>query len=200
LDKITLIISALGVGIGFGMQGLVNNLIGGLIIAFEKPVNLDDVIEVGTQSGKMKSIGIRSSVVTTFDGADVIIPNGDLLSQNLINWTLGSSRRRAAISFGVAYGTNLELTEKLLFDILEHNKRVMKSPKPVVWFTKFGDSSIDVVIKYWILHFDMEYEIRSELIKEIDKTFKNNNIVIPFSQHDLHIITKVDEKNLKSLE
>jgi len=126
LDKITLIISALGVGIGFGMQSLVNNLISGLIIAFEKPVNLDDIIEVGTQSGKMKSIGIRSSVVTTYDGADVVIPNGDLLNQNLTNWTLGSSHRRSEIRFGVAYGTDLELTRKLLFEILENNKNVLK--------------------------------------------------------------------------
>jgi small-conductance mechanosensitive channel len=190
LDKITLIISALGVGIGFGMQSLVNNLISGLIIAFEKPVSLDDIIEVGTQSGKMKSIGIRSSVVTTFDGADVIIPNGELLNQNLTNWTLGSSSRRSEIRFGVAYGTDLELTQKLLFEILKKNKNVLMRPQPVIWFTKFGDSSIDLVLKYWISHFDYDFDIKSDLIIAIDKTLKENNIVIPFSQQDIHIITK----------
>jgi potassium efflux system protein len=190
LDKITLIISALGVGIGFGMQNLVNNLISGLIIAFEKPVSLDDIIEVGTQSGKMKSIGIRSSVVTTFDGADVVIPNGELLNQNLTNWTLGSSSRRSEIRLGVAYGTDLELTKKLLFEILEKNKNVLMRPLPAIWFTKFGDSSIDLVLKYWISHFDFDNETRSELIIAIDKTLKENNIVIPFSQHDIHIINK----------
>ena len=152
LDRITLIISALGVGIGFGMQSLVNNLISGLIIAFEKPVSLDDIIEVGTQSGKMKSIGIRSSVVTTFDGADVVIPNGELLNQNLTNWTLGSSSRRSEIRFGVAYGTDLELTKKLLFEILEKNENVLMRPLPVIWFTKFGDSSIDLVLKLSLIH------------------------------------------------
>jgi potassium efflux system protein len=190
LDKITLIISALGVGIGFGMQSLVNNLISGLIIAFEKPVSLGDIIEVGTQSGKMKSIGIRSSVVTTFDGADVIIPNGELLNKNLTNWTLGSSSRRAEIRFGVAYGTDLELTQQLLFDILEANKNVLMRPLPAIWFTKFGDSSIDIVLKYWISHFDFDNDTRSELIIAIDKTLKQNNIVIPFSQQDIHIINK----------
>ncbi|PVX44856.1 mechanosensitive ion channel-like protein [Flavobacterium sp. 103] len=190
LDKITLIISALGVGIGFGMQSLVNNLISGLIIAFEKPVSLDDIIEVGTQSGKMKSIGIRSSVVTTFDGADVIIPNGELLNQNLTNWTLGSSSRRSEIRFGVAYGTDLELTKKLLFEILEKNENVLMKPMPAIWFTRFGDSSIDLVLKYWISHFDFDNETRSELIIAIDKTLKENNIVIPFSQQDIHIINK----------
>lgn len=190
LDRITLIISALGVGIGFGMQSLVNNLISGLIIAFEKPVSLDDIIEVGTQSGKMKSIGIRSSVVTTFDGADVVIPNGELLNKNLTNWTLGSSSRRSEIRFGVAYGTDLELTQKLLFEILEKNENVLMRPLPAIWFTKFGDSSIDLVLKYWIRHFDFDNDTRSELIVAIDKTLKQNNIVIPFSQQDIHIITK----------
>jgi potassium efflux system protein len=190
LDKITLIISALGVGIGFGMQSLVNNLISGLIIAFEKPVSLDDIIEVGTQSGKMKSIGIRSSVVTTFDGADVIIPNGELLNQNLTNWTLGSSSRRSEIRFGVAYGTDLELTQKLLFEILNKNEKVLTKPQPAIWFTKFGDNSIDIVLKYWISHFDFDNDTRSELIIAIDKTLKQNNIVIPFSQHDIHLINK----------
>lgn len=190
LDKITLIVSALGVGIGFGMQSLVNNLISGLIIAFEKPMSINDIIEVGTQSGKMKSIGIRSSVVTTFDGADVVIPNGELLNKNLTNWTLGSSSRRSEIRLGVAYGTDLELTQKLLFEILEKNKNVLMRPAPVIWFTKFGESSIDLVLKYWIRHFDVDNDVRSELIVAIDKTLKQNNIVIPFSQHDIHIIRK----------
>lgn len=190
LDRITLIISALGVGIGFGMQSLVNNLISGLIIAFEKPVNLNDIIEVGTQSGKMKSIGIRSSVVTTYDGADVVIPNGELLNQNLTNWTLGSNQRRSQIRFGVAYGTDLELTKKVLLEILEKNKNILMKPAPSIWFTKFGDNSIDLVVMYWIKHFDFDYDVKSELIVAIDKTLKENKIVIPFSQQDIHIINK----------
>ncbi|MGG7036202.1 MAG: mechanosensitive ion channel family protein [Flavobacterium sp.] len=194
LDKITLIISALGVGIGFGMQNLVNNLISGLIIAFEKPVSLDDVIEVGGQSGKMKSIGIRSSVVSTYDGADVVIPNGELLDQNLTNWTLGSSTRRSEITFGVAYGTDLELTKNLLFEILKGNENVLQKPEPGIWFTKFNDYAIDVDIKYWISHFDLDSDIKSELIIAIDETFKENNIFIPFQQHDdIHVINKDPE-------
>lgn len=194
LDKITLIISALGVGIGFGMQSLVNNLISGLIIAFEKPISLDDVIEIGTQSGKMKSIGIRSSVITTYDGADVVIPNGELLNQNLTNWTLGSSHRRSEIRLGVAYGTDLELTKKILLEILHNNKSVLMKPLPVIWFTKFGDNSIDLVVKYWVRHFDFDNDVKSELIIAIDKALKENNIVIPFSQHDIRIIREDIER------
>ncbi|WP_084157362.1 mechanosensitive ion channel family protein [Flavobacterium denitrificans] len=195
LDRITLIISALGVGIGFGMQSLVNNLISGLIIAFEKPVNLNDIIEVGTQSGKMKSIGIRSSVVTTYDGADVVIPNGDLLNQNLTNWTLGSNHRRSQIRFGVAYGTDLDLTKKLLLEILAKNKNILMKPKPAIWFTQFGDNSIDLVVMYWIKHFDFDYAVKSQLIMSIDKTLKENKIVIPFAQQDIHIIKDIDPEN-----
>ncbi len=117
-DRLTVIIGALGVGIGFGLQALVNNLISGLIIAFEKPVNLDDIIEIGEQTGTMKSIGIRSSVVTTWDGADIIIPNGDLLSKNLTNWTMGSSKRRYEIPVSVAYGTDLKFARSILREIL----------------------------------------------------------------------------------
>lgn len=193
LDRITLIISALGVGIGFGMQSLVNNLISGLIIAFEKPVNLNDIIEVGTQSGKMKSIGIRSSVVTTYDGADVVIPNGELLNQNLTNWTLGSNQRRSQIRFGVAYGTDLELTKKILLEIIGKNKNILLKPAPTIWFTKFGDNSIDLVVMYWIKHFDFDYDVKSEMIIAIDKALKQNKIVIPFSQQDIHIINKNTE-------
>ena len=111
MNQFTIIISALSVGIGFGLQTLVNNLVSGIIIAFEKPVNLDDIIEIGGQTGQMKSIGLRSSVVTTYDGADVIIPNGDLLNQHMTNWTMGTAKRRYDINIGVAYGSDLKLTK-----------------------------------------------------------------------------------------
>ena len=132
-------------------------------------------------------------MVPTFDGADVIIPNGELLNQDLTNWTLGSSSRRSEIRFGVAYGPDLELTKELLFGILEKNENVLMKPMPAIWFTKFGDSSIDLVLKYWISHFDFDNDTRSEIIIAIDKTLKENNIVIPFSQHDIHLINNIIE-------
>jgi len=194
LDKITLIISALGVGIGFGMQNLINNLISGLIIAFEKPVSINDVIEVDGQSGKMKSIGIRSSVVSTYDGADVVIPNGVLLDNNLTNWTLGSSTRRSEIKFGVAYGTDLELTQKLISEILKENENVLVKPEPGIWFMNFGEAAIDVDVKYWISHFDLDEDIRSQLIIAIDKTLKKNNIFIPFQEPEIQISKEDDSE------
>lgn len=186
-DRLTVIIGALGVGIGFGLQALVNNLISGLIIAFEKPVNLDDIVEIGGQTGTMKSIGIRSSVVTTWDGADIIIPNGDLLSKNLTNWTMGSSKRRYEIPVGVAYGTDLKWAKSILCEVLDKHPLILKNPEPMIWVTQFNDSSIDFVIKYWVPHFNYGNDVKTDLIIAIDEAFKANDIVIPFPQRDIHV-------------
>ena len=128
MDRLAIILGALSVGIGFGLQSLINNLVSGLILAFEKPINVGDVVEFGGQSGTMKSIGFRSSIITTWEGADVIIPNGNLLNEQMINWTRGNSNRRVEIVTGVAYGTDLEKTKKLLLDLLADDKRIMLSP------------------------------------------------------------------------
>jgi len=187
VDRLTIIISALGVGIGFGLQTLVNNLVSGLIIAFEKPVNINDTIDIGGQTVKMKSIGIRSSVVATFDGADVIIPNGDLLSQHLTNWTLSNNKKRTDILIGVAYGTNLEEAKSLLNAILQNHSSVLQSPEPIIWVTQFGSSSIDIVVKFWVNHINFANDVKSDLIIAIDKTFRAHNIEIPFPQQDIYI-------------
>jgi small-conductance mechanosensitive channel len=187
VDRLTIIISALGVGIGFRLQTLVNNLVSGLIIAFEKPVNIDDTIDIGGQTVKMKSIGIRSSVVATFDGADVIIPNGDLLSQHLTNWTLSNNKKRTDIEIGVAYGTNLEETKRILEEILGNHPLVLQNPEPIIWFKEFSASSIDIVVKFWVGHIKFSNDVKSDLIIMIDKSFRENNIEIPFPKQDIYI-------------
>jgi small-conductance mechanosensitive channel len=198
LDKITIILGALGVGIGLGLQALVNNLVSGLIIAFEKPVNVGDIVDVSGISGKMKSIGFRSSIIATWDGADVIIPNGDILNAHLINWTLGSNNRRSTILVGVSYGTDLELAKKILGDILESDDHVLKNPAPVILFQDFGSSSIDIKINYWVGHYMDMSAGKSGLIVAIYKAFNENNIEIPYPQQDLHIKT-IDGNNKKEI-
>jgi small-conductance mechanosensitive channel len=175
------------VGIGFGLQTLINNLVSGVIIAFEKPINVGDIVEITGQVGRMKSIGIRSSVVTTWDGADVIIPNGDLLNQHLVNWTLGSSRRRFSLPLGVAYGTDLEKTRQLLLGLMQKDQRILKNPEPVVMANEFNNSSVDLILKFWVGHFNIGFDVKSDLILAIDVLFKENGIVIPFPQQDVHI-------------
>lgn len=187
MDRITIIISALGVGIGFGLQTLVNNLVSGLIISFEKPVNVGDIIEVGSHSGIMKSIGFRSSVLYTWNGADIIIPNGDLLNQHLINWTMANQNRRVEVPVGVAYGTDLEKARQLLLDVTTQDDRILKSPPPVVLIEQFNKSSIDLKLQCWVRNVREWRMVNSDIIASIDKAFKNNNITIPFPQQDVYI-------------
>jgi len=200
LDQITIIISALSVGIGIGMQTLVNNLVSGLIIAFEKPINVGDIVEISGKIGRMKSIGVRSSMITSFDGADVVIPNGDLLSQHLTNWTFSDFKARKDIKVGIAYGTDLAKAEKLLTNLLSSKENVLKYPEPIIAFTNFGDSSIDISIMFWISNFMNGLTIKSEIIIAIDKMFKENGIEIPFPQQDVYIKSQPDRRNEKSDE
>lgn len=186
-DRITIILSAISVGIAFGLQTLVNNLVSGLIIAFEKPVSVGDVVEVAGKTGTMKSIGFRSSMITTWDGSDVVIPNGDLLNQHLVNWTLGNSKARFEITVGVAYGTNLEVVHQLVMDLLHSHNEVLKYPPPFVVFKEFASSSIDMSIKFWVAEYSTGITVKSDLIIAIDKLFKEKNIVIPFPQQDVYI-------------
>ena len=193
LDRITIIISALSVGIGFGMQTLINNLVSGIIIAFEKPVNVGDIVEVAGKTGRMKSIGVRSSMVTTLDGSDVVIPNGDLLNQHLTNWTLGNSYARFEIIVGVAYGTNLEEAHNLVVEVLHSHNNVLKYPQPLVAFKEFGSSSIDLAIKFWVANYISGITVKSDLIIAIDKLFKEKNISIPFPQQEVYIKSLPDK-------
>lgn len=187
MDRITIILGALGVGIGFGLQPLANNLISGLIVSFEKPVNVGDIIEINGQSGTMKSIGFRSSILSTWDGAEIIIPNGDLLNAHLINWTMGNPRRRVDIIVGVSYGTDLHLAKHVVSDLLKNDERIYKYPAPNVLVIGFNNSSIDLKVLFWVRHIREMWALKSDIITAIDVAFKENGIVIPFPQQDLHI-------------
>jgi potassium efflux system protein len=189
VDRITIVLGALGVGIGFGLQTLVNNLVSGLIIAFEKPVNVGDIVDIDGQGGKMKSIGFRSSVISNWDGADVVMPNGDLLNAHLINWSLGGNRKRMSITIGIAYDSDLEKCRQILIGILDNDQRINKNPGPVVQFEQFSNSSIDLRIYFWTKHIGDIPATRSDLIVAIADAFKTNGIVIPFPQQDIYLHT-----------
>lgn len=197
MDKVTIILGALSVGIGFGLQALVNNLVSGLILAFEKPINVGDVVEFGGQSGTMKSIGFRSSIISTWDGADVIIPNGKLLDDNVINWTMGNSHRRVEIVTGVAYGTNLEKVKKLVLDVLATDKRIMVPPPPTVLIKDFNSSSVDIRILFWIEDFNTWTEIKSDILQAIDEAFKKEAIQISAPQEDSNVPATESEDGKK---
>ena len=192
VDRITIILGALSVGIGLGLQGLVNNLVSGLIIAFEKPVNVGDSVEIGGRSGMIKSIGFRSSILSTVDGAEVIIPNGDLLNAHLVNWTLGNRMRRGDLLIGIAFGTDLEKARKILEELMAADKRILRYPPSFVLFQQFNSSSIDVKLFFWSVLIDELGSIKSDLIAAIDRAFKENGIEIPYPQQELYIRTATE--------
>jgi len=193
MDRLAIILGALSVGIGFGLQELVNNLVSGLILAFEKPINVGDVVEFGGQSGTMKSIGFRSSIITTWDGADVIIPNGKLLSDQMINWTMGNRNRRVEIVIGVAYGTDLGKTKKLLLDLLSADKRIVLTTPPLVLIKDLNSNAIEIRILFWIDDFETWIEIKSDMIESIDEAFRKEGIQIPDPSQDVNIRSFVTE-------
>jgi len=187
MDRLTIILSALSVGVGFGLQSLVNNLVSGLIISFEKPVKIGDIVEIGEQSGTIKSIGFRSSILSTLSGSDVVIPNGELLNQHLVNWTHDNSLRRVDIPLGVAYGTNLQKAIQILKDLPTKDERVLLSPPPWVTLRQFGESSIDMQLSFWAKNIREWIVVKSDIILAIDSAFKENKIEIPLPQQDIHI-------------
>jgi len=193
MDKITLIIGALGIGIGFGLQNIVSNLISGVILAFEKPIEIGDQIEVGGRLGKVKEIGIRSSKLATFDGAEVIIPNGDLLSQHVVNWTLSNNHRRVEIIVGVKYGSNLKDAQTLLQQALAANTMVDKHPEPLVLVHQFNNSSIDFRLLFWT-DISQWVELKSDIMLTVDAAFRKAGIEIPFPQQDVYIKQMPDKK------
>jgi potassium efflux system protein len=186
ITKLTIILSALGVGIGFGLQSIVNNFVSGLILLFERPVRVGDSIELAGQWAEIKRIGLRATTVQTFDQADVIIPNADLVTNQVTNWTLSSRQVRLIVSVGVAYGSDVPLVTERLKACAELNPMIAQTPPPEVLFLSFGESSLDFELRVWV-EADTRLKAKSELHQEIDRSFREANIEIAFPQRDLHI-------------
>jgi small-conductance mechanosensitive channel len=182
------------VGIGFGLQNIFNNLVSGLILAFERPIQTGDIIQISNLNlmGEVKEIGIHASIVRTFDGAEVVVPNGNLISNEMINWTLSDQRRRQEIIVGVAYGTDINKVLEILNEVVPAQDNVLKNPPPLIIFIGFGESSLDFRVLFWT-HFDNGLGTKSRVGTAIDEAFKKAKIEIPFPQRDLHL-RSVDDK------
>ena len=184
--KLTIIMGALGVGIGFGLQGIVNNFVSGLILLFERPLREGDTIEIDDKRARIKKIGLRATVVETFDQADVIIPNADLINNQVINWTLVNRQARLSVPIGVAYGSDVSLVVETLLACAKRHETVAKAPAPQVLFINFGESSLDFELRVWIPDADTRLRVKSDLYHDIERAFRAANIGIPFPQMDLH--------------
>jgi small-conductance mechanosensitive channel len=187
LSRVTLLAGAFGVGIGFGLQNVVNNFVSGLILLFERPIQVGDTIEVQGLLGDVRRIGPRSSTVRTFDGAEVIVPNGMLISDQVINWTLSDRRRRVVVGVGVAYGTDPEQVLEILREVAQENETVQDDPAPLAIFMGFGDSSLDFELRCWIPRYEEGFSMRSQLWVAINRKLAEAGIEIPFPQRDLHL-------------
>ncbi len=189
LNRVVVLAGALGVGIGFGLQDIVRNFVSGLILAFERPFGIGDTIEVGNLMGKVGRIGARSSTIRTFDGADVIVPNSNLVSNQVVNWTLNDSHRRITISVGVAYGSDPETVLTVLRAVADGHAEVSKYPEPLTLFRGFGESALNFELRFWIS--DVEWTLRtgSALTNAVHDALKAAGITIPFPQRDLHLRT-----------
>jgi small-conductance mechanosensitive channel len=199
LGKLAIVVGALGVGIGFGLQTIVNNFMSGLILLFERPIQIGDTIEVGGLMGTVQEIGIRASTVRTFDGAEVIVPNGDLISTQVTNWTLSDRRRRVELPVGVAYGSDPTKVLSILRDVAQRHPKVLEDPEALILFVGFGDSSLDFSVRAWTAEFDSWLQVRSELYATIYTALADAGIEIPFPQRDLHL-RSIDPRAAGSLQ
>jgi small-conductance mechanosensitive channel len=187
MDRITIILGALGVGIGFGLQNIVNNLVSGVILAFERPVQVGDIIEVGNRSGTIKEIGIRASKIEAGDGSELIVPNGDLISQHVINWTLSNNNRRVELIVGVAYGSDINKVEALLKSIIRNRQDIMQTPAPLVFLHNFSESSVDFRLWFWIVDINTSLTLKSRIMGEIYTAFAKEGIEIPHPKRDIQV-------------
>jgi small-conductance mechanosensitive channel len=186
LGKFSLLAGALGVGIGFGLQNVVNNFVSGLILLFERPVQVGDMIDVGGLQGEVKRIGIRSSTVRTGEGADVIVPNAALIADRVVNWTFSDRTRRVDLEVGVAYGSDPNKVTAILLEVARGHAEVLSLPEPVALFTRFAESALTFQLQVWC-RFELAGRIKSELGIAMHDALRGAGIEIPLPQRDVHL-------------
>lgn len=187
LDKITIVLGALGVGIGFGLQNITNNFVSGIILLFERPIRVGDKIQLDDLIGRVSSIGIRASKITSFEGSDVIVPNADFISSRVINWTFSDEKRRVILPVGVSYATDPEEVLELLLNIAKAHPEIIASPEPEALFQGFGESSLNFELRAWTESGRGWVTVKSDLTLIVHKALKDAGINIPFPQRDVNL-------------
>lgn len=186
LSKFNLMTGALGLGIGFGLQTVISNFVSGIILVFERPILKGDTVEVNNLIGTVNRIGVRSSSIRTFDGAEVVVPNNNLISNDLINWTLSDNIKRVEIVVGAKYGSDPNEILKVLVEVANNHKDVLKYPKAIALFSEFGDSSLNFQLRFWV-PFEIGLDVKSDVFVAVYNKFEELDIEIPFPQQNIYI-------------
>lgn len=181
------IAAALGVGLGFGLQEIVANFVCGIILLFERPIRVGDIITVDDVTGVVSRIRIRATTITNWDRKEFIVPNKEFITGKLLNWTLSSSINRIVISVGVAYGTDTDKVQEILYDIVRAHPEIVDDPAPIAVFEKFGDSTLDFSLRCYLSKIDKRLQTTTEVNSEIHRRFAAAGIEIAFPQRDLHL-------------
>jgi len=187
LSSLAFMAGALGIGIGFGLQNIVNNFMSGIILLFDPSIQVGDMIQIGEDWGTVNRINIRTTIVQTFDNASLIIPNSQMLSNKVTNWSFKDPKVRRQVDVGVAYGSDVQKVRNILLKIVSDMPEIMDDPAPRVDFRDFADSALIFRVRFWISSPDYWLTAPTELRFRIDEEFKKNGIEIAFPQQDIHI-------------
>jgi small-conductance mechanosensitive channel len=195
--SLAVVLGAMGIGLGFGLQNIFNNFISGIILLFERPIQVGDDVEINSVWATVKKINVRSTIVQTYDNASLIIPNSEFISNQVTNWSFKDRRLRRKIVVGVAYGSNTGLVKQTLLEIAGNSSGVLKRPAPDVIFSDFADSALIFTLRFWST-IDIFLALESDIRYEIDRLFKERNITIAFPQRDIHVYDGGSDSNAGS--
>ena len=197
LTAFAFVSGAIAIGVGFGAQNIINNFISGWILMWERPIRINDFIEVGDTTGTVEQINTRSTRVRRVDGVHLLVPNSLLLEQTVVNWTLVDQMLRCIVCVGVSYGSDVQLVKRLLLKAMAEHPLILTAPEPIVIFAEFGDNSLNFDCVFWVESSGEKSAriIRSDLRFSIDAAFAEHGVVIAFPQRDVHLDGSISIKN-----
>ncbi|MGB6318734.1 MAG: mechanosensitive ion channel domain-containing protein, partial [Litorimonas sp.] len=185
-DQLRWIVTGLSVGIGFGLQKIIANFVSGLIILFERPIRIGDFVTIGDKSGTVTRIKIRATTLGDLDNREILIPNENLISQEVTNWTLSNSTTRVVVNVGIAYGSDTDRAREVMMDVLRDNTKIIETPPPQVFFLGFGDSSLDFQLRFFLRNFEDRFPVSHQIHTDVNKALAREGFEIPFPQRDLN--------------
>lgn len=191
LMTLTVFSGALGIGLGFGLQKIASNFISGIILLLEKSIEQDDLVELADGTfGFIRESSARYTLIETFDSKEILVPNEDLITSRVTNWTYSNSKGRTEVAIGVSYGSDLEKVHELILEAAKEHPSCIEEPVPKCYLRNFGDSSVDFILHFWVGDVTKgRWEPHSDVMFSIWRKFKENGIEIPFPQRDLHLKT-----------